>query len=195
MPRLTPSLTRSAPAGDAASLSPRLRGITTNAGAPPSNPEVQYLRCTKCAETKASSGFSPRLTKGRPYDYYCKSCRSKLSRKHYKGNRGRRLGTARLYRQTHLEERRAYDRQYYEQHRATRLAESRDREQTDKGKARAALRDQVAKGHIEKPARCSDCGKRIERRLLHGHHTDYSKRFDVVWLCSCCHGKASRRYA
>jgi len=39
-----------------------------------------------------------------------------------------------------------------------------------------AIRD----GKIIKPALCEICG---EKAKLHGHHYDYSKPMEVVWLC------------
>jgi hypothetical protein len=29
--------------------------------------------------------------------------------------------------------------------------------------------------------------------LVHGHHPDYSKRLEVVWLCSVCHAAVHGR--
>jgi hypothetical protein len=43
-----------------------------------------------------------------------------------------------------------------------------------------ALRD----GTIERPGRCSRCNKRCSPD---GHHEDYSKPLDLVWLCKPCH--------
>ena len=42
----------------------------------------------------------------------------------------------------------------------------------------------VRKGLIKRPKRCSNCPNtgRIE-----GHHEDYSKPFEVDWLCVSCH--------
>ena len=39
-------------------------------------------------------------------------------------------------------------------------------------------------GILVKPIGCSFCGKDV---FLEGHHTDYTKALDVVWLCKDCH--------
>lgn len=60
-----------------------------------------------------------------------------------------------------------------------------------KDKARRALREAVRYGLIAKPSSCQDCSGEGQ---LHGHHTDYSKPFDVEWLCTACHGRRHRKY-
>lgn len=64
----------------------------------------------------------------------------------------------------------------------------------DPFKRRAAqlLNRDVHLGRIIKPKLCQGCG--FEGRL-HGHHDDYSKPFDVEWLCSICHGQRHRKDA
>ena len=42
----------------------------------------------------------------------------------------------------------------------------------------------VISGKIKKPKLCQKCGK---RKRLQGHHKDYSKPLDVMWLCIDCH--------
>ncbi len=50
--------------------------------------------------------------------------------------------------------------------------------------ARSALRHAINAGDIEKPKQCSKCKR---KEAVQGHHPDYSKPFDVVWLCPLCH--------
>ena len=53
-------------------------------------------------------------------------------------------------------------------------------------RARNAINGGVRRGHIFRPDSCSACGK-VGR--LQGHHPDYTKPLDVVWLCSPCHSR------
>ncbi len=55
-----------------------------------------------------------------------------------------------------------------------------------KSNARQRFAAAVKEGRIERPKVCSACGK---RKKIHGHHDDYSKPFDVRWLCPKCHYK------
>lgn len=55
--------------------------------------------------------------------------------------------------------------------------------------AHIMLGNAVARKRITKPALCEACG-RPER--LDGHHYDYTKPLEVVWLCKPCHGQVHR---
>jgi hypothetical protein len=48
-----------------------------------------------------------------------------------------------------------------------------------------ALDRAVQKGEITRPDFCQVCGKKA---IVIGHHCDYSKPLNVVWLCNTCHG-------
>ncbi len=58
---------------------------------------------------------------------------------------------------------------------------------------RNAVSRAIREGIIERPRRCTVCGKE-EKPEAH-HHKGYDKehRFDVVWLCKKCHASAHRK--
>ena len=45
-------------------------------------------------------------------------------------------------------------------------------------------------GLLKKPKTCSLCG---DSGKIHGHHPDYKKPLDVVWLCATCHMREHAR--
>jgi ubiquitin C-terminal hydrolase len=54
-------------------------------------------------------------------------------------------------------------------------------------RCQVAVKRAVDSGIIIKPKNCEKCNK--EYKILHGHHEDYSKRLEVIWLCPACHKK------
>ena len=40
-------------------------------------------------------------------------------------------------------------------------------------------------GTLTKPEACSRCG--VVSSIVHGHHPNYEKPLDVIWLCRRCH--------
>ena len=65
----------------------------------------------------------------------------------------------------------------------------------NKNLARGRLRDAVKYGKVEKPKHCQRCKAATPAKALDGHHEDYSRPLDVVWLCRSCHGLAHIRWA
>ena len=57
--------------------------------------------------------------------------------------------------------------------------------QVRRNKARQAMASAIEKGTLV-PGPCAKCGK----AKVHGHHMDYTKPLDVVWLCSRHHADA-----
>ncbi|HEC64905.1 MAG TPA: hypothetical protein ENI23_06420 [bacterium] len=97
---------------------------------------------------------------------------------------------SRLYWERHREAARAKKREHYRKNKERELLRYANRRKTLKGKAGAKLRYAVWIGKIKKPELCSQCNRKDK---LHGHHKDYSRPFEVKWLCSICHGKAHRK--
>lgn len=50
--------------------------------------------------------------------------------------------------------------------------------------ARAKVYLAVKRGVLTRPSVCSECS---QEKSLHGHHEDYSRPLEVVWLCCRCH--------
>ena len=60
----------------------------------------------------------------------------------------------------------------------------------DKINARKILNYHVSKGHIIKFDACQECGS---KERIHGHHENYSKPLEVIWLCNKCHQRRHRK--
>lgn len=58
-----------------------------------------------------------------------------------------------------------------------------------KHKAREAVAYAVLTGVLIKPDACQECHA---VGVIHGHHCDYNKPLEVMWLCPTCHGKWHR---
>jgi hypothetical protein len=92
-----------------------------------------------------------------------------------------------------LEKRRESNRCYQQAHREQSCAYMRKIKDPEAYRARIMLRTAVAAGKIIKPENCQDCLKPFPKAQIQGHHEDYSRPYDVTWLCSKCHGKLGRR--
>lgn len=60
----------------------------------------------------------------------------------------------------------------------------------EKRKAHVVLFRAIKKGKIMRPEACIECKKICKPD---GHHEDYNKPLDVVWICRACHSRKSPR--
>jgi hypothetical protein len=133
--------------------------------------------CTKCEQYK---------DKGEFYKYKngnirmpCKACMRKYSqseeRKSYRKS---------FYKKT-IEKRKAYEQTPKRKKAHCKRSKEYIKNNPKKRKALYDLHLAIRYGRIIKPTVCSICGKGNCR--IEGHHTDYSKPFDVIWCCHNCH--------
>lgn len=130
--------------------------------------------CFKCDRCLPLSEFYRHPMMGDGHLGKCKTC----ARKDARDNREKR-------RDYYLE----YDRERsktVERRQGIRLSQVK---WSDRQRARVLLHNAVTRGKIVKPAQCEDCG--VETKL-DGHHPDYSKPLDVMWLCRRCHMRHHR---
>ena len=52
--------------------------------------------------------------------------------------------------------------------------------------AQTLVNNAVRDRRLKKPRKCSECP---QTKMIHGHHEDYYKPLDVIWLCPVCHKK------
>lgn len=60
----------------------------------------------------------------------------------------------------------------------------------EKYAAHMLLNYAVRTGKVKKPRKCSQCKK---KRLIMGHHEDYTKPLEVIWACQECHKEIESR--
>lgn len=113
--------------------------------------------CSKCKRTEIETFFSPKPYSGGKY-YYCRECANKKSRAYYKTDKGRENIKKAVFKSI---------KKHYQ-----------------KQLTRVMLNQAIQKGFLVRPKKCSNCNKKGK---IQGHHEDYNKPLDVIWLCISCH--------
>jgi len=130
-------------------------------------------KCTKCGKEYPleSFGKDKRNNDGRIYE--CRICRAKYMKEYQDKNKDRLKEYRQEYkkREKSIIKRRKNDKKHYKKN-------------YYKLKARSLLRVGLIWNKIKKPNYCEHCGK---KRKLEGHHEDYDKPREVIWLCNECH--------
>ena len=130
-------------------------------------------RCTWCGETKPIAQFY--VTGGKMLQG-CRPCRHE-------------------YYHQHKEHKAAYDRAYMKTEKGKEVRQGRmarwESANPIKNKAITAVSNALRDGRLHKTP-CVKCGS---VKNIQGHHEDYSKPLDVIWLCRGCHRAHHREAA
>lgn len=126
--------------------------------------------CIACHEMLDADQYYPRTNK-------CKVC----TRVAVKANRAANIDYYRTY-----DRRRASDPKRVNQRIEHAKANPRPRPEPDAEKraARVLLGNALRDGKVSRPGHCQMCAQFC---TPHGHHDDYSKPLDVLWVCTSCH--------
>ena len=132
-------------------------------------------QCKHCGEIKPVGAFRRDRTMPDGYRYVCLSCTAKQNAPSLYAYRERNRAMVNAKR------RERHHRTGYKRH----IPVERER-------IYGAVKYAVKTGRLQKPDRCNMCGA---NGRLHGHHRDYSKPLEVMWMCTICHGMEHRKYA
>lgn len=129
--------------------------------------------CFKCQEEKPLSDFykHPQMADG--YLNKCKECAKKDSRLRF---------TEKLMEPEWVIKERKRQREKEEKRRVLGLVKKPDSRKPKKNKANEIMGNAVSAGRLTRMP-CQVCGNQRSQ----GHHEDYSKPLDVVWLCTRHH--------
>lgn len=145
------------------------------------HPQFTPLKtCTHCGEMKPLGEFHHDICRPDGHRSSCRVCDQAKQRAKYAANPEYHRDLARIRAERHpgRDAERAKRRERWR---------TRFKSAPEKLAANLMLRDAVHYGSVVKPAICQGCGKECSGRRLHGHHPDYSKPLEVLWLCHSCH--------
>lgn len=131
--------------------------------------------------------------KSRPrhYQSYCKECWRDIRTAWNNNNRAKRresdrLSKRRTRKRDGPEETRRKWNDWYAKNREHRCAYRNKQRDKEKEKVYWIVRNARDTGILIRPERCSKC---LDIRLVDAHHEDYSKPFEIKWLCRQCHSR------
>jgi hypothetical protein len=146
--------------------------------------EITEKECKICKTIKLLQDFGKSKTGKYGYDAQCKKCRyARTGRAHFLKNKEKCYENAKKWHANNREHINEKARERYLQDKTPII--KRDRKHAEKRKAQHLVQTHVRRGKIIKPSICSICN--CESKRIEGHHADYSKPLEVIWVCNQCH--------
>lgn len=148
--------------------------------------------CPRCNEVMPLSSFHRNASKPDGRQSVCRTCRTSYVRSWNRRNPERSRAAGRKWTENNLSKVREYKKKYVRAYYKTEsgklkksLLNKKYREANpQKIKAHGLLRSATKAGRVKRPSICSKCG---QTGKINGHHEDYSKPLDVIWLYQICH--------
>ena len=154
------------------------------------------VKCRVCGKRKNIQSFYPRQVRANGLVGECKSC----TRKRVRDNRQAKIDYYRKYDADRFQNdpRVKARHRRYNSTKAGKLSSAKARQKwlynnQEKRAAHVLVGNAVRDGRLEKPDTCQICGAKPGR--IEGHHEDYSKPLEVMWLCRSCHTAQHRMAA
>ncbi len=151
-------------------------------------------KCFKCENTKPLEDFYKHKGMTDGYLNKCKEC-AKIDSRNTRNNRleyYREYDRGRSYAPHKIRARKKYHKKYVESGMQSLHTKRYKANNPQKCLAHSRVSCAIIKGVLVKPNKCSECNS--ESSYIAGHHTDYNKQLDVVWLCPQCHANKHRKY-
>ena len=142
-------------------------------------------KCKGCGKSKIDGAvFGPHKASKNGLRSRCNECR----RKKYQENRELILKKAKIYYQENKNEIKEKHKKYFNTKAGKEARLRGQRKQRvnypHKVRAQSQINNELKMGRIIRPTICSLCGCDC---TPDGHHWDYDKPLDVVWVCRQCH--------
>jgi hypothetical protein len=145
-------------------------------------PSMIMKQCRICGQEKSLNEFYKQNDMADGHRSECKACTRKNTRLRYITNPNKKREIDRKWYLANKEKRRLITQKWMRAN--PDKVKSQIGRYSEKVKAKNALNNAIYLGRISKPEICSVCGC---TGIIHGHHTDYSKPLEVIWLCPQCH--------
>src|SRR3990167_6430241 len=131
------------------------------------NKELEKYKCWRCNVFKERNAFNKDRTTKSGYDRRCRTCIAEYAKT----------------RNNYTERKKEYLKEYSK-------VKRHSPESGYKFKAREELNWAVRSSKLKRPDNCSKC---IRNKNIEGHHSDYSKPLEVIWLCKLCHYEVDKQ--
>lgn len=156
-------------------------------------------KCSKCGEVKSLSLFTKVNNRERKYRSTCHTCDAKKMRDYldrkfkdpiykkefYRNKNRNRKSNTNKNRKSQYPQQKYGDKTDAQKRKILNTVVIWHKNNKEKIYAHWKVRDAIKSGKLIKPKNCVRCNE--SKKLIDGHHTDYTKPLDVLWLCRKCH--------